>query len=766
MPKTPYPDNWSDIDTRLYERSVRVFSTVKNMLSVKMKLHADTQIQQGDIFLFNHFSRFETFIPQFLIFEQTGAYSCAIASSEFFKGDTVLSRYLKTAGVFPHNHQRLFPLLAAQVLRGRKVIIFPEGGMVKDRRVMDNQGRYNIYSRITGDRRKQHTGAAVLAQGIEAFKATVRNAYADKNHAQLLRWKEELQLDSLDQLLLSALKPTLIIPANITFYPIRSSDNLLLTGVELFANNLSLRQTEELLVEGNIMLKNTDMDVRMGKAIDPYAVWHWWNRYLLDLVASQIKNLDEIFALNAAPKNWQQKLLGTYFRKSADATRDQYMREIYANVTVNLSHLAATLIMYCLENGQQQISHQTFFNSLYIAVKRLQDHTHINLHRSLLNPYEYGDLTAGTNKRFEQFIDTAKQAELISEEACCYHFLPKLLQEFNFDNIRLENLIAVYNNEVKPITAVRDTVIQALAECEQIAPQQLADWYFNDECRHLAWERHAYNKPRFDDINSQETATADPMPFFLQPKPKHANGIGVLLIHGLLASPAELRDYGDYLVKQGYTVLGIRIVGHGTSPYALREQTYEDWYASVVRGFTMLKAYTPRLFVTGFSTGGALALKLAAEHHPEIIGVIAAAIPIKFVDYAFMLVSLLHGTNTLVDWVSAYEGVKPFIENDPEHPDINYRHIPIKSLYELRRLIHNLHDCLPLCTSPVLVIHGDHDPVVAVKSAHKVMDALIHSNKQLKIVNSTRHGILMENIDNSWAVIDAFMLTTKNSPTM
>jgi esterase/lipase len=171
----------------------------------------------------------------------------------------------------------------------------------------------------------------------------------------------------------------------------------------------------------------------------------------------------------------------------------------------------------------------------------------------------------------------------------------------------------------------------------------------------------------------------------------------------------------------------------------------------------MLKAYTPRIFVTGFSTGGALALKLASEHHPEIIGIIAVAIPIKFVDYAFMLVSLLHGTNTLVDWVSAYEGVKPFIENIQEHPDINYRHIPIKSLYELRRLIHELHDCLPLCTSPVLVMHGDNDPVVAVKSAYKVMDAITHANKQLKIIHSTRHGILMENTDRTWNDIDDFM---------
>jgi len=754
MSNRPYPDNWSDIDTRLYERSVKAFSTVKKMLSVKMKLHADTQVQQGDIFLFNHFSRFETFIPQFLIFEKTGAYSCAIASGEFFKEDTVLSRYLKTVGVFPHNHQRLFPLLAAQVLRGRKVIIFPEGGMVKDRRVMDNQGHYNIYSRITGDRRKQHTGAAVLAQGIEAFKATVRNTYAARNHAQLVRWKEELQLSSLDELLLSALKPTLIVPANITFYPIRTTDNLLLTGVELFANNLSFRQTEELLVEGNIMLKNTDMDIRMGQAIDPQSVWHWWNRYLLELVASEFKNLDEVFALHLAPKNWRQKLLGAYFKKTADATRNQFMQEIYANVTVNLSHLAATLIMYCLENGQTSITHQAFYDSLYIAVKRLQSNTRIHLHRSLLNPYEYSDLTSGTNKRFEQFICIAKHAELMKEEACCYHFLPKLLQEFNFDQIRLENPIAVYNNEVKPITAVRDAVISALRECEQLDAKQLADWYFDDECRDLGWEQHAYRKARFADINSQETATADPAPFFLQPT--ESNGMGVLLIHGLLASPAELKSYGDYLSQQGYIVLGIRLTGHGSSPYALREKTYEDWYVSVQRGFTMLKAYTPRIFVTGFSTGGALGLKLAAENHAEIIGTTAIAVPIKFTNPSFMLVSLLHGANQLVDWVSAYQGVKAFIENDQEHPHINYRHIPIKSLYELRRLINDMDDSLPLCTSPILIMHGDNDPVVSVKSAYKVFDA-ITTNKQLKIISSTQHGILMENMNATWAVIDEFM---------
>jgi hypothetical protein len=66
-------------------------------------------------------------------------------------------------GAVPTDYEGLLPFLAAEVLRGRKVILFPEGGMVKDRRVLDRSGGYSIYSRSTLERRKQHTGAAVVA---------------------------------------------------------------------------------------------------------------------------------------------------------------------------------------------------------------------------------------------------------------------------------------------------------------------------------------------------------------------------------------------------------------------------------------------------------------------------------------------------------------------------------------------------------------------------------------------------------------------------
>ena len=41
------------------------------------------------------------------------------------------------------------------------------------------------------------------------------------------------------------------------------------------------------------------------------------------------------------------------------------------------------------------------------------------------------------------------------------------------------------------------------------------------------------------------------------------NGGAVLLIHGYTGTPAEMRPLGDYLQQLGYTVLGVRLAGHG-----------------------------------------------------------------------------------------------------------------------------------------------------------------------------------------------------------
>ena len=137
-------------------------------------------------------------------------------------------------------------LLAASILRGRKVIVFPEGGIVKDRRVLDDHGRYAIYSRTADTRRKHHSGPAVLALVLDAFKAEVRRASRDGEQGRLEAWVDGLGLDDVESLLGAAEQPTRIVPCNITFYPLRVDDHLLSRGADLLARGMSRRAAEEM----------------------------------------------------------------------------------------------------------------------------------------------------------------------------------------------------------------------------------------------------------------------------------------------------------------------------------------------------------------------------------------------------------------------------------------------------------------------------------------------------------------------------------------
>ena len=145
-----------EINTRVYDFCVRAFRTTRKLLKLNIKLHHDfpgagKAAEEGDIFLFNHFARFETFIPQYLLNEETGAYCRSVAAAEFFEGDERFSQFLYSIGVVPNDLPNLFSFLVREILHGRKLVVFPEGGMVKDKRVIDQKGRYSVFSRSAND---------------------------------------------------------------------------------------------------------------------------------------------------------------------------------------------------------------------------------------------------------------------------------------------------------------------------------------------------------------------------------------------------------------------------------------------------------------------------------------------------------------------------------------------------------------------------------------------------------------------------------------
>ncbi|NIO11998.1 MAG: alpha/beta fold hydrolase [Deltaproteobacteria bacterium] len=732
------------INLATYAWTSRIFSILKKFLRVNMELHHKEVVEAGEIFLFNHFARFETFIPQYLIYQETGAFCRSVASSDFFVEQSAFSNYLKNVGAVPNNHPRLLAFLAEEILRGRKVIVFPEGGMVKDRRVLDHRGRYRIYSRAAETWRKHHTGAAVLALALDLYKRTILKAYEKGDLKRVETLSESLQLDKW-ALLAAAHRPTLIVPSNITFYPIRVGDNLLRKVGEALNKGLSRRMSEELEIEGNILLRDTDMDVRLGEPVAPAEFWRWCDDKLIThLLAGKFDSLDVLFGHSSNGGGFNKRMLGSLIRRNSLHIRDQYMHRMYASVTVNLSHLASQLILSYMDKGKTDIDHETFHKALYLAVKKVQREPSVHLHRSLRNPVAYRGVMDGDCPGLDQFVKTATAMDLIEGDKEGYRFLSKLREEHQFDEIRLENLVVVYANEVAPIPGVMRAVKQAMDEASRLDSRKLARLTFDDQVVGYTWDRQSFAKPVHKEINEQETATESGEPFLLLPK--KAKDLGVVLVHGLLATPVEVRALGEKLESLGYPVVGVRLKGHGTSPWDLRERSWEDWMRSVRQGYDIMSALTNRIALVGFSTGGSLVLRLAADGPEGLAGVVAVSAPLKVRDRNMIFVPLVHGANRMLGWVPAFEGIMPFRSMHSEHPHINYRNVPIRCLYELRRLIDTMEERLPDIKCPVSLIQGTEDPLVEPISAEIIHKKLRTDRKDLVMVTSKRHGIIYEDI--------------------
>ena len=748
--------DYSDINQQTYDWCARAFEQVRKVLGLRIKMHHERhQLESGEIFLFNHFARMETFIPQYLIYQETGQLCRSIAAAEFFARDDRFARLLRDLGVVPNDHPALMELLARDILRGRKVVVFPEGGMVKDRQVIDDRGRYKVFSRHSQARRKHHTGAARLATGLQIFRYAVLYRAARDDRATLEAWRQELGMATIEELLATARRPVSLVPANITFYPLRISDNILRRGAELFNRGLSKRALEELVVEGNLLLKATDMDINLGRNLEVHETLAWYERPALHYLARRLPSLTAVFDIDFLQRQLVTRLATRSTPMVINRLRDRYMRAIYQLASVNLSHLASSLILAQVETGVMRVAESDFRRALYLAIKRLQTHTEVHLHHGLCDPAEYQPLLTVAPSALNEFLDSAQSAALLAREGDALLFKDKLVQEHGFDEVRLENPVEVYANEVEPLAPVGAAIRYALTRAATIARDALALECFDDERKSLAWDQALFRQPKHEEINARETANADPSPFLL--RPPQARALGVVLVHGFLASPAEVRDFGRKLHDAGYAVLGVRLKGHGTSPWDLRERSWADWLASVTRAIEIMSALTPRVALVGFSTGGSLSLIAAARGHATIAGVVAVCAPLKFRNKNLRFVPFMHGANRIMGWLSNYEGMMPFRPNDSEHPLINYRNIPLRGLYELTRVAQQLDAVLPSIHCPVTLIQADADQVVDPESARIALRKLASPVKDVHWIPSTRHGILNENVGATHALILDFL---------
>ena len=734
-----------EISPDTYRWCGKAINTVEERLGLKIRVHHDGDLfEQGDIFLFNHFARFETIIPPYIIYKKTGAYCRSVADSAIFTAGDTFAKFLKSIGVVPNNTPGLLPFLAAEILRGRKIVMFPEGGMVKDRRVLDDKGNYSIYSRTALERRKQHRGAAVLAHTLDIFKQRILYLEKKNDTARINRWVNALGLGSAEELTALAKKPTTIIPATITFYPIRVRENFVSKFASFFTKNLSRKFSEEILIESNLVFRDTDMDIRLCDPVQTKNKWSWWERMVFNRYFMNVDSLDDLFGLKNDADGYIEKIIEGMISQETNIIRDKYMMAMYTNITINLSHIASHLIVTLIERGRMEIGFAEFHKALYLSVKNLQASRGMQLHHSLLNPGCYMKILDGKCPELDRFLRTCTDAKLISINPTSIQFMDKMLNEYEFDEVRIENPVMVYENEVEPLTEVHQTVDAALDSVETVPDKDISSFMLDDELRSYQWGKDKYKGREFAAINNKETASKSGEPYILLPKSE--SKIGVLLVHGLLASPAELRDYGDALCKEGFAVMGVRLAGHGTSPHDLASQPWPEWLSSVRRSHKILSAFCERVVIVGFSTGATLALAFAAENPEKLGGICAVSPAIGLRNKKSSLIPILNAVNRVASWLPQTEGVLEFFDNDPEHPEINYRSVPIGAITNLVELAEHTVKETSKISVPVTLIQGDDDPVVEPKGAKLVFDSLSVADKSLHWIASGKHGILIDDI--------------------
>src|SRR3954447_5502906 len=90
---------------------------------------------------------------------------------------------------------------------------------------------------------------------------------------------------------------------------------------------------------------------------------------------------------------------------------------------------------------------------------------------------------------------------------------------------------------------------------------------------------------------------------------------GALVIHGLTSTPASMQGLADAFAAAGFDVELPLLPGHGTVIDDLLPVRWSDWVAAVEAAHQRLTARVgERMVIAGLSLGGALTLRMGADH--------------------------------------------------------------------------------------------------------------------------------------------------------
>ena len=195
--------------------------------------------------------------------------------------------------------------------------------------------------------------------------------------------------------------------------------------------------------------------------------------------------------------------------------------------------------------------------------------------------------------------------------------------------------------------------------------------------------------------------------------------VGVLLVHGLTATTAEVRILAEGLSQENYTVTAPLLPGHGTNPFDANRYTWQDWLEACSAALSDLRTNCDRIFVGGESTGALLGLMLA-HNNQDVIGVLTYAPALR------LAISPIR--KLMIYLFSPFKSYYEKEGTDDGLPWKGYTVSPLNAVKQLFKLQKAVFRILPAISLPILVIQGRRDytvnedvPDIIKEKAHRSM---------------------------------------------
>lgn len=197
----------------------------------------------------------------------------------------------------------------------------------------------------------------------------------------------------------------------------------------------------------------------------------------------------------------------------------------------------------------------------------------------------------------------------------------------------------------------------------------------------------------------------------------------VLFIHGFSAKKEDNEYFIQYLKKHhNIDLYTFTLPGHEEDKVTY--VSYQKWLDKAEKEFLSLKS--KKVILIGHSMGAIIAAHLASMHSVKKLILLSPA---------YYFGSLKQNEEDLKNIFKNKKGDTGF-----EGCFSKMKHVSLRSFMEYIKLSHIGRHDISNITCPVLIMHGDKDPVIRLKSSEYVLKKL-KSKKEFVLIKDVRHQL-------------------------